>query len=346
MRLLALEQARQGLDVHVCSLDGGDPSAAGLAAPGISVDGLGRRWPLDPQAFWQLWGHVQRLRPDLIHTWTRAAQAYGHAAARACHVRCVISTRRGAEPAADGLTQTIDRYTAGRSDLLATDTAAACNRYAEMGLPPAKVRVVPGGVEPAPLPTSSRPQLLAELGLPEKSRLVLMAGPLLARKRIKDAIWAADLLKVIRDDVYLLVLGSGAELDRLLRFRDQVVIRDKVRFLGERGDVARFLPHGDVFWSTSAVEGQSIAILEAMAAALPVVATDIAGTRDLVVDGVTGHLVVPGHRAGFARWTNQLLDDALLAARLGAAGRQRARTQFSAENMLSRYGELYRELSA
>ena len=142
---------------------------------------------------------------------------------------------------------------------------------------------------------------------------------------MKDAIWAADLLKVIRDDVHLLVFGDGPHRDRLRRFREQVVIRDKVHFLGHRNDLWQWLPHFDVFWSTSGYEGQSNAILEAMAAGVPVVATDIPGTRELVVPGETGFLVRVGHRAGFARWTNQLLDDATLSRRLGQAGRQRAR---------------------
>ena len=120
---------------------------------------------------------------------------------------------------------------------------------------------------------------------------------------MKDAIWAADLLKVIRDDVHLLVIGDGPQRDRLRRYRDQVRIGDKVHFLGERGDVPRLLPHFDVLWSTSGYEGQSNVILEAMAAGVPVVATDIPGTRELVISDTTGYLVPVGDRAGFAKYT-------------------------------------------
>ena len=105
------------------------------------------------------------------------------------------------------------------------------------------------------------------------------------------------------------------------------------------------MPHFDVFWSTSAREGQSNAILEAMAAGVPVVATDIAGTRDLVVPEATGYLAAVGHRAGFTRWTQRLLDDAALRERLGEAGRQRVRSEFGLEKMVARYVELYRKLA-
>ena len=103
-----------------------------------------------------------------------------------------------------------------------------------------------------------------------------------------------------------------------------VRIRDKVHFLGERGDVPRLMPHFDVLWSTSGYEGLSNVILEAMAAGVPVVATDIPGTRELVVSGETGYLVAVGHRAGFAKYTERLLNDSALSARVAAAARPSA----------------------
>ena len=152
-----------------------------------------------------------------------------------------------------------------------------------------------------------------------------MIGRLWPQKRVKDAIWAADLLKVIRNDVHLLVIGDGPQRDRLLRFRDQVCIRDNVHFLGQRGDVPRLMPHFDVLWSTSGYEGQSNAILEAMACGVPVVATDIPGTRELVIPGETGYLVPVGDRAAFCKYTQRLLNDAALAARFSSAARSRRR---------------------
>ena len=180
------------------------------------------------------------------------------------------------------------------------------------------------------------------MGLPEESRLIGLVGRLWPQKRVKDAIWAADLLKVIRDDVHLLIVGDGPQRDRLRRFRDQVCIRGKVHFLGERGDVPRLLPHFDVLWSTSAYEGQSNVILEAMASGVPVVATDIPGTRELVVAGETGYLVPVGDRAALAKYTERLLNDAALAGRFSAAARQRVQSEFSVEKMVERHAALYR----
>ena len=206
------------------------------------------------------------------------------------------------------------------------------------------MRVIPNAVAIPERPTTTRRQLLSELQLPETARLVGLVGRLWPQKRVKDAIWAVDLLKVIRDDVHLLVIGDGPQRSRLRQYRDQVGIEDKVHFLGERGDVPRLMPHFDVLWSTSGYEGQSNVILEAMAAGVPVVATDIPGTRELVLADATGFLVPVGDRAGFAKCTQRLLNDPALSARLSAAARGRAESEFSVAKMIASHASLYREL--
>ena len=148
---------------------------------------------------------------------------------------------------------------------------------------------------------------------------------------MKDLIWAADLLRVLHDNLRLLVIGDGPERSTLERFARLASDLDHIRFLGHRDDVWRILPHLDVFWNGSGYEGQSNAVMEAMAAGVPVVASDIPGNRELVVHGETGFLVPIAGRAARARATDQILNDPALAARLGAAARQRMLEQFSVE---------------
>ena len=342
MGLLARGLPGDEFDVHVCALSRGGPLAEELVAAGLQVTTIGMRWQIDPQAYWRLRRHVARLQPDLIHTWLGAADAYGNRAARACGVRWLVAARQYVDPWKGWTELAVDRYLARRSSVVVANSPSVRDFYVHHGLPAEKFRVISGGVPSAEPSGTTRRQLLAELGLPQRSRLIAVVGRLRPRKRIKDAIWAADLLKVIRDDVHLLIIGDGPHRDRLYRFRDQVVIRDKVHFLGHRSDVPRMMPHFDVLWSTSGCEGQSGAIMEAMAAGVPVVATDIPGTRDLVVPGKTGYLVPPGDRAAVARHTNRLLDDAGLARQLGEAGRRRMPSEFSVEKMIRRHAELYR----
>jgi glycosyltransferase involved in cell wall biosynthesis len=254
--------------------------------------------------------------------------------------------QRCVDPWKSRLQLALDRTLAKRCRSVVVNSEGVRDFYIRHGTPPEQVQVIPNGVSMPRSPQTTRGQMLAELELPEGSRLVGLIGRLWPQKRVKDAVWAADLLKVIRGDVHLLIVGDGPQRDRLRRYRDQVCIRDRVHFLGQRGDVPRLLPHFDVLWSTSAYEGQSNVILEAMAAGVPVVATDIPGTRELVVPGTTGYLVPVGDRAAVAKYTDRLLNDAILAGRLSTSARDRVQSQFSVAKMVECHAALYRELAS
>jgi glycosyltransferase involved in cell wall biosynthesis len=346
LSLLAQGLPRDEFEVYVCALTRGGPLADELTAAGVPWSVIGKRWKLDPQAFWRLRQHVGRIQPDLIHTWMFAANTYGYAAARACGVKNIVASQRCVDPWKSRSQLAVDSILARRCRRVVVNSEGVRDFYVRHGTPAEQLQVISNGVAlPAPSATSRR-QLLAELELPEGSRLIGLVGRLWPQKRAKDAIWTADLLKVIRNDVHLLIIGDGPHRNRLRRFRDQVRIGDKVHFLGERGDVPRLMPHFDVLWSTSGYEGQSNAILEAMAAGVPVVASDIPGTRELVLPGVTGYLAPVGNRAGFAKHTETLLNDSALAARMSLAARQRVESEFGVEKMVAQYAELYRQVLA
>jgi glycosyltransferase involved in cell wall biosynthesis len=345
--LLAAGLPRDDFDVHVCVLTHSGPLEEDLRAAGIPVSLIGKRWKIDPLAYWRLRDAIRRLRPDIVHTWLFAANSYGRQAAFACRVPRVVAGERCVDPWKTAVQLTIDRLLAKRTDRIVTNSSGVVDFYVGKGLPADQFAVIPNGIEPLRNPRpASRHELLAELGLPHDARLIGVIGRLWPQKRIKDAIWATDLLKCIRDDVHVLVIGDGPQRWRLERFSRQCGNEDKVHFLGERGDVARLLPHLDCLWVTSAYEGQSNAIMEAMLAEVPVVATDIPGNRDLVIPGETGFLVDVGDRGALAQKAQLVLSDAALARRLGQRARQRMETEFTVEKMVQRHAELYRALTA
>jgi glycosyltransferase involved in cell wall biosynthesis len=214
------------------------------------------------------------------------------------------------------------------------------------GLSAAKFTVIPNGVPPARASDVTRAELHASLGLPTDARLIAAVGRLWPQKRIKDLIWALDLVAVLHPNVWMLIIGDGPQRSDLERYASLVSNRERVRFLGHREDVWQILPHVDVLWQGSGYEGQSNAVMEAMASGVPVVATDIPGNRDLVVPGETGFLVPIAGRAQYARVTDRILSDADLARRLGEAGRAKVRDEFSVERMVAGYQRLYREIAA
>lgn len=353
--LLARGLPRDQFDVHVAVLTRSGPLEAELRQAGIPVTLIGKRARLDPLCYWRLRRHIRRLQPDLVHTWLFAANAYGRLAAHAAGVRCLLAGERCVDPWKGTWQLAIDRWLARYTDRIVTNSRGVVEFYAAHGLPAEKFVVIPNGVplppegaaggEPAGERTDrSSPPLRKALGLPATARLIGAVGRLWPQKRVKDLIWAADLLKSLRDDAHLVIVGDGPQRARLERYRRQNEITDRVHFLGERGDVTALMRQFDLLWLASAYEGQSNAILEAMAAGLPVVATDIPGNRDLVIPDQTGYLIPVGDRFEFARRTHWLLEDEGLRRRLGQAGRLRVATEFTVERMVARHAELYQEL--
>ena len=347
LALLACGLPRDAFDVHVAVLTHSGPLEATLRGAGIPVTVIGKRWKADPLAYLRLKRHIRSLAPKIVHTWLFAANAYGRQAAIAAGVKHILAGERCVDPWKSAWQLAIDRHLAKRTERIVTNSSGVQEFYVGRGLPAEKFVVIPNGIEPATVTDPvSREALLAELQLPVGSRLIGCVGRLWPQKGHKDLIWAADLLKSTRDDAHLLVIGDGPLRWRLERFTRQNAVEDKVHFLGERGDVARLMQHFDLLWLGSEYEGQSNAVLEAMAAGVPVIAYDIAGNRDLVVPEETGYLVSLGDRFEFTRRTHWLLDDESLRSRMGAAGRERAQREFSVGRMVARHAELYGQLGS
>ncbi|MDX1944438.1 MAG: glycosyltransferase [Pirellulaceae bacterium] len=345
LSLLALGLPRDEFDVHVAVLTHSGPWEQPLREAGIPVHLIGKRWKVDPFAYVRLRRLMRRLQPDIVHTWLFAANSYGRHAAWSVGVKHIVGGERCVDPWKSGLQLSLDRVLARRSEVIVTNSSGVREFYASRGVPAEKFRVIPNGIDARSIPAAGpREELLHDLNLPPETRLIAAVNRLWPQKRVKDLIWASDLLKSARDGWKLLIIGDGPHRWRLQRYRDQVRLGDVVEFLGDRDDVPRILAHSDCLWLASEYEGQSNAIMEAMAAGVPVIASNIPGNRDLVVSGQTGYLVPLGDRAAYARWTDQILEDPALGRRMGAAGRERILREFTVEQMIDRHAELYRQL--
>ena len=156
--------------------------------------------------------------------------------------------------------------------------------------------------------------------LPGDAKLIGVVGRLVPENRTKDLIWAADLLRVLHDNLRVLVIGDGPLRSPLEEYARLASDLEHIQFLGDRPDLCRIMPHLDVLWNGGENVGVSPAILEAMAAGVPVVASDTPTNCELVVENETGYLIPLGIRSGRAaraRHTDRIFTDAQLVARLG-----------------------------
>jgi len=155
---------------------------------------------------------------------------------------------------------------------------------------------------------------------------------------LKDHLTAVKAMQDLRHSAIKLVLvGDGPTRTEVEATVRDMKLGDSVQVLGYREDIPEILMASDIFLLTSLNEGIPVTIIEAMMAGLPVVATEVGGVSEIVVNGETGLLVPPGNPDAIAKALRQLATDVDLRIRLGRAGRQRAEILFSEDRMFAEY---------
>ncbi|MEM7129624.1 MAG: glycosyltransferase [Chloroflexota bacterium] len=146
------------------------------------------------------------------------------------------------------------------------------------------------------------------------------------------------------DKAELVVIGDGTDENILKQLAEELGVASRIHWLGNRNDVPELLMGFDLFVQPSLHEGMPNTVLEAMAAGLPVVATAVGGTPEVVVDGETGLLVEPANPKALSAGINRLIADPILRNRFGQAGYKRVKESFSVENMVNATTQLYTKL--
>lgn len=230
--------------------------------------------------------------------------------------------------------------------VLGNSSGVGASLVADEGVPRAKVVVLPNFADDATFAPPGDPGALRdELGLPRDALVVGMIANLHAVKNHALLLEAVAALPAPLAP-HLALVGEGPERPALEAQVATLGLAGRVHLLGSRPAAGRFHAAFDVSCLTSRSEGFPNSLVEAMAAARPVVATDVGGVRDAVQDGVTGFLAPSGDVARVRDHLARLLADPALRATLGAAGAAHARAEFHAEAVMPRLEALYRELAA
>jgi glycosyltransferase involved in cell wall biosynthesis len=309
----------------------------------------------DLLALIQLTRLMRRWRPDVVHTHMAKAGTLGRLAAQLAGVPVRVHTYHGHvfkgyfSPAQTRRFLAIERWLARRTHRLFVVSEAVRSELVALGVgTPDTTAVVPVGLDLDRFNRSGglRGQLRAELGLAPDTPLVGIVARLVPIKAHEVFLRAAALVASDRRDVVFLVVGHGERRAELERLASDLELGSRIRFLGWRADLDRIYADLDVVVLCSSNEGSPVALIEAMAAGRPVVATRVGGVPDLVEDEVSGCLVPPGDAAALARAVATLLREPDRRQAIGAAGQKRVVPSFGAERLLADIDALYRELLA
>ncbi|MBI4589248.1 MAG: glycosyltransferase family 4 protein [Candidatus Rokubacteria bacterium] len=239
--------------------------------------------------------------------------------------------------------QLLDRLLARLARAVIVNSRAVARRFA--WVPPGKVRCIPNGVDLARFsPREPAPGLRRSLRLPAAAPLVGSVGRFVSYKGYAHLVEAARLVEQVMPGVHWLLVGDGELKQELEEQCRGLGMEAQVHFAGWREDIPDILALCDLFVLPSLGEHFGRVLIEAMAMAKAVVATDSGGVPEIVLHGETGLLVPPGQPKALAEAVLALLEDPARARGLGAAGRRRAESEFSLLRHVKSVEALYREV--
>jgi sugar transferase (PEP-CTERM/EpsH1 system associated) len=334
------------VDSSICSTRPAG-SIRSLVSATVAIFELERRTGNDPALVWRLYRLFRRERPDIVHTHAWGTLLEGLVAARAARVPVVIHGEHGTLQARPHQIA-LQRWGWAAADRMLTVSSRLADHLAQVArFPRERIRTIRNGVDLSRFGRVNRDDARQTLGIAAGSHVVATIGRLVP---VKDHMMLLDALAVVNKqhchDVQLLIAGDGPLKAALAARAASLGIESCVHLLGHRPDVENVLAAADVFVLSSASEGLSNTILEAMAAGLPVVATRVGGADEMVEDGTTGLLVTPGSATELAAALSVVLHDPARRHTMGVAGRARAEHEFSLEAMVSRYEEMYLEMAS
>jgi len=327
----------------------GTPVEKGLRDAGFSPQVANLWGKVHPHQAWRLGGFVRDGGVDVVHCdWSRDLFTVAPALLRAPRVPLVLQKHVGVMRAKrlvvhHWLYRRVDR-------VIAISEVIGRNFVAKHPIDPRKVVVLHAGVDLArfrPDP-ARRARTRRELGVDEDALLVGIVGRVTPAKGHPEFLEMARRLAAEEPRARFVVVGEptrGEETEgaAILARIDEFGLRDRVVVTGFRDDVPDLLGAMDVFAFPSHAEAFGLALIEAMAMALPTVSSNCDGVLDIVVEGETGFMVPPGDAEALTAATRRLLGDPGLRARLGGNGRRRVEERFSEERAYGRLEALYEE---
>jgi glycosyltransferase involved in cell wall biosynthesis len=343
---LAEGAGAHGLELSVGFLfDDESPAATRLRAVGLEPVHLGAKRLADPRTFTLVRRHLARVEPDVVHTHLQYSDLLGGVAARTLGIPAVatvhvLDPRETPRDRIRARLAALARRRCHRRVIAVSDHTRAA--YLAVGADrPEHVLTVHNGIAAHPAPGAGA-RVRAELGLKQKDAVVAMIAVLRPGKGHDLAIAAVEEVRRAVPGVRLLIAGEGPARDDVATLADR--LGEAAVLAGHRDDVMAVLDASDALLHPSATDAFPTVLLQALAAGVPIVASEVGGIPEIVEDGRTGLLVPPPLTPrAFAARLDQLLGDGDLRRAFAERGRERYAAEFTAERWAGRLRSIYEQ---
>jgi glycosyltransferase involved in cell wall biosynthesis len=312
-----------------------------LRERGIRVQCAGMRHRADVVALARACRQLH-VRPDVVVTLGVSAQIVGHLLARVCGCPHVFNTHFQEGRRLASHQERLLRFVAPHVDQVIAVSAGQVPDLTRRGYHAARINVIPSGIGEGRV-RRDRATVRASLGIRQEQCLAILVAALRPEKRIEDFISGVALARESVPRLRGIVIGDGPERARL-----EALVAERgglVRLVGAQADVASLMAAAEMLVLSSESEAVPVAILEAMAMGLPVVATAVGSVPLIVEHGVTGLLAPPRDPFALAQRIAELGKDAELRLTLGSAARRRHRERYRADQMIASYAEALHTLA-
>lgn len=334
--------AARGHDAHVIALDVGGPFVAPLREAGITVEVLRMRHQADLGRLLAS-PTLRGFAAQAVISRGPSGLYVGHAVARARRAGHLYADHRQVGLPASRRRELMVRLLASRLDNVVIVSAGQAAVWRGRGVAEQRIVLVPNGVPSPTPPAGTRERVRRALGIAPDAVVAITVASMRPVKRHPDFVRGVRLTAQTHPGLVGIVVGEGPDRPAI----EAAAGGDRaIHLLGHRDDVPDLLAAADVFVLASEFEAAPMAILEAMAAGLPVIATAVGSVPDLVLDGLTGRLVAPGQPEAIAGALAGLLQDPGRRRAMGEAGAARHRAAFSAEAMIDHYERLIVQATA
>jgi len=343
---LATGLDRSRFSPFVCCLTrGGELLEAKLRSADVPYCVLRKPFKFDLRVVLQLMRRMRELRPNIVHTWLFTANAFGRTAALLAPVPHIVASERNVDEWKTCVHRAIDRWLARRSDMIVANAQAVREFCIREGIAPEKVCVIPNGIDVGRFGAARDEALRRSWGARADSFVIGTVARLSEQKGIDVLIEAFARVASTEERARLVIVGEGEHEAKLRGQAAATGFGERIGFVGFERDVPKALASFDCFVLASRWEGLPNAVMEAMAARCPVVATDVGGTRELVRTRQTGLLVPAEDAAQLADAIREIMQHPGLAASVATNARKLVESEYSVRRMVEATEAAYAEVA-